>query len=419
MLEYKINDYLTLRLEDEEGESKTNIYVNGELFNQCKYLMLNIPIGDNEKFDAIESIDEAADILGWTYDGQEGIEYNIDSKTEFWGHCSNLQAWCEHNYDTRLLHSNLAFPLLKRLTTAGDSLAKRVFREEIAKRLASSCSNVITFLLEEGYDAFLDIKEIMNSVLDPKECSILGELEHTLGVRYKFIDDIENIYNLESHEYTYYAVKDGTVFGLEIEWRKPPPFHLPDNILQLSQLKKLFIIMENKTEPFQIPDQIFKMASLETLVINANIINLPYNLENLRKLKVLALNSEQSDINLPKSIDKLRFMESLEICSSCTICLPFSIKRLKNLKTLILWGKNVIIPNGINSLLNLTELSVKGYVKNFPDISSLTKLNQISLPKKNINKNLECFLKSIGLDYLRTIDNSKIYKKVAKNIFLN
>ena len=338
MLEYKINDYLTLRLENEGGESKTNIYVNGELFNQCKYLMLNIPIGDNEKFDAIESIDEAADILGWTHDGQEGIEYNIDSKTEFWGHCSNLQAWYEHDYDTRLLHSNLAFPLLKRLTTAGDSLAKRVFREEIAKRLASGCSNVITFLLEEGYDAFLDIKEIMNSVLDPKEYSILGELEHTLGVRYKFIDDIENIYNLESHEYTYYAVKDRTVFGLEIKWRKPPPFHLPNNILQLSQLKKLFIIMENKTEPFQIPDQIFKMTSLETLVINANIINLPYNLENLRKLKVLALNSDQSEINLPKSIDKLRFMENLEICSSCTICLPSSIKRLKNLKTLKFLG---------------------------------------------------------------------------------
>ena len=63
MKEFKINDFLTLKLE----ACKTNIYLNGELFNQCKYLMLNIPIEDTRRFDEIESIDEAADILGWTY----------------------------------------------------------------------------------------------------------------------------------------------------------------------------------------------------------------------------------------------------------------------------------------------------------------------------------------------------------------
>ena len=80
MSDFIINDFLTLKLE----EGKTNIYVNGELFEQCKFLMLNIPIGEIEKFDEIDSIDEVADLLGWRDEGQEGVECEIDPETEFW-----------------------------------------------------------------------------------------------------------------------------------------------------------------------------------------------------------------------------------------------------------------------------------------------------------------------------------------------
>ena len=39
--------------------------------------------------------------------------YSVDitPKQEFWAHCSNLQTWNENYYDTRLIHTNLAFPL--------------------------------------------------------------------------------------------------------------------------------------------------------------------------------------------------------------------------------------------------------------------------------------------------------------------
>ncbi|MHA1240841.1 MAG: Cdc6/Cdc18 family protein [Promethearchaeota archaeon] len=104
---------------------------------------------ETEKFDEIESIDEAADILGWTEERQVGVEYEIDPETEFWGHCSNLQAWYEHNYDTRLLHSNLSFPLLKKLAEVGDPIANRVFKEEIVKRLESGYPTVIKYIIEE------------------------------------------------------------------------------------------------------------------------------------------------------------------------------------------------------------------------------------------------------------------------------
>jgi len=156
MKEFKINEFLSLKLE----ENKTNFYVNGKLFEQCKFLMLNIPIEDTQKFEDIESIDEVANRLGWTYNGQQGVKYDLDPKTEFWGHCSNLQAWYEHNYDTRLLHSNLAFPLLKKLANVGDPLANKVIKEEIARRFESGAHTVITCIIEVGFLKFLNKEEL-------------------------------------------------------------------------------------------------------------------------------------------------------------------------------------------------------------------------------------------------------------------
>jgi len=70
---------------------------------------------------------------------------------QFIGHCSNLHAWAENNYDTRLLHSNLAFPLLKRLTEVEDPFAKRVFKEEIIDRFLTGITKVQEFLIEDKY----------------------------------------------------------------------------------------------------------------------------------------------------------------------------------------------------------------------------------------------------------------------------
>ena len=47
----------------------------------------------------------------------------IDPETEFMGHCSNLQAWYEYDYDLRILHSSLSIPLLKKLAFLGDKKA--------------------------------------------------------------------------------------------------------------------------------------------------------------------------------------------------------------------------------------------------------------------------------------------------------
>ena len=123
--EFRVNKYLKLKLEN----GKTNIYIKGELFQQCKSLLINIPASEADEgnsFSQITSIDEAADFFAASED-QDGYTYNITPEVEFWAHSSNLQVWSENGYDTRLLHSNLAFPLLRKLTSVGDPLAKKIY----------------------------------------------------------------------------------------------------------------------------------------------------------------------------------------------------------------------------------------------------------------------------------------------------
>ena len=110
--EFQINPLITLKIEGD----KTQIYVGGIKFRQCKYLFL---INPNETIgDYITSIDEAAENFDSKLEGEEisPSDLQISPREEFMAHCSNLQAWAEHGYDTRLLHNNLAFPLLKKLT---------------------------------------------------------------------------------------------------------------------------------------------------------------------------------------------------------------------------------------------------------------------------------------------------------------
>lgn len=158
---YKINDFITLELEN----NKTHIYVKGKDFIQCKYLLLNIPVDKITEYDNINSIDEASEILDKSLEYKSIVEFKISPKTEFWGHCSNIQAWAENGYDTRVLHRNLAFPLLRKLTEVGDPHAKRAFKEEIALRFENGNLTVQNYLIEEGYLSFLD-KEELRSLLD-------------------------------------------------------------------------------------------------------------------------------------------------------------------------------------------------------------------------------------------------------------
>ncbi len=159
MTEFEINEFLTLKLE----EKATNIYVNGRRIALCRYLLLNIPV-QIESYGNINSIDEAAAI----FKKSSSLSGSITPKQEFWGHCSNIQAWAEHDYDTRLLHSTLSFPLLKVLSESGDPNAKQVFKEEIVKRIEAGFQPTIIYLSNEGYLDYIDNQELRTILNNPK-----------------------------------------------------------------------------------------------------------------------------------------------------------------------------------------------------------------------------------------------------------
>mgnify|MGYP006277758521 CR=1 FL=1 len=158
--EYRITQWLALKFDG----MATTIYVKDKPFRQCKYLLVDIPMENIHEYRDITSIDDVAQRLDRSL--ERGERHSISPKEEFWGHCSNLQAWAEHNYDTRLLHSNLAFPLLKKLTEAGDPKAKNIFTEEIARRLQSGAPQVAEFLISQGYLNHLTPEELESLFLD-------------------------------------------------------------------------------------------------------------------------------------------------------------------------------------------------------------------------------------------------------------
>ena len=133
MHEFVINEYITLKLEDNE----TNLYVGGEKIHQCKYLLMNID--SSKPYEKIHSIDDLKNYLDTSLE-LESEDYNISPETEFWGHCSNIQVWVEEGYDIRFIHSNLAIPILRKLL--------RIIPEQERFRIYERCIEVIEKLCQ-------------------------------------------------------------------------------------------------------------------------------------------------------------------------------------------------------------------------------------------------------------------------------
>ncbi|KKM16415.1 hypothetical protein LCGC14_1686080 [marine sediment metagenome] len=151
MLKYKINRFITLKLEN----NKTRIYINNEEFEfYCKKLFVSIQTDKFADFDNVKSIDDL--------DSRNSVAFSITPEEEFWGHCSNIHAWAENNYNTLILHSNIAFPLLKKLNEVGDLIAKNIFKDEIGERFLSENKNTSIFLIEEDYLSFLNEEEFLS-----------------------------------------------------------------------------------------------------------------------------------------------------------------------------------------------------------------------------------------------------------------
>lgn len=330
MQEFKINRFITLKLEND----RTLIYIAGKRFEQCKRLLLNIPVENGKSSVEIESIDEAAEKLGYSRKKVGENSIKISPETEFWAHCSNLQAWDEHDYDTRLLRSNLAFPLLKKLTEEGDLLARRVFREEIAKRLESNHLPTIQYLVNEGYLSYLnkdELDNIMRNLIQlgkieqylyleekswskfnckfqeffsreqfwsylPKEAQILREIENRVNGRFiLYSEDEDYLFNhYEKKKQLGFSLKGDDVDCVVFYNCKEFELNLWKEILEaLGGLKNLKVLGIEYCNLKRIPESIGHIHTLNMLLLGGNDLdNLPDSIKNLKNLRLIELDKK-------------------------------------------------------------------------------------------------------------------------------
>ncbi|MFW9969885.1 MAG: leucine-rich repeat domain-containing protein [Candidatus Odinarchaeota archaeon] len=367
--EFKINPYLTLKLEG----GRTNIYVNNRLFRQCMYLLLNIPVSKIEEYDEIKSIDEAAVRL----DGSmERDHHKVPPETEFWGHCSNIQAWADNDYDTRILHRNLAFPLLKALVDAGDPIAKRKFKEEIAIRYATGHPTVISFLTQNGYLHYLTEDEFESMLTDIDFPSIEEYVRKIIPL----------LKNSEDHESSNQIKQLTSKFISKFRF----------NYKYLIVLKALDKIPNSLRQTFV--EIIYnKYRSVRSFPILKFLNKAQINFDNL-DLKIISYKEKliglvsNSKLNLKnKMIEKIEDIKGLTENLDDILELDLSnnriseikgLENLKNLKKIYLKNNYIEKIEGIERLNKLEFIDLSGniYIEKIPDfLNELPKLKTVRL----------------------------------------
>lgn len=415
---FKINDHLTLKRE----HRRTKIYINDKPFLQCKFLLLNLEKKQLNRYYDIDSIDEAAAKLDHSMEGNKPERTRLPSRTEFWAHCSNLQAWVENGYDTRLLHSNLAFPLLKELTKVGDPLAKKVFKEEIAKRFMSGYIPVQHYLIQEGFIDYLGKDEI-KTLIDLKkdlrksekgtrnlfDLAYLYETienfnkaivvyEDILKLAPQNLDAIYNLARLYKKEGQYNKSTALLKNLLKINHRYKPFWNFFNNLgespfflsillgqLPLALKKPLLdrLIRYNNKNPHEGLTYLLKeeLSKLEVkfVVFNRNIFN---SFENN-----LVISKENiKNINHIYGLDKLSDLQSLSLHIN-EISKISGLRELENLEELTLSFNKIEFISGLENLKDLKKLDLKhNRIRKVSGLDRLKNLEYLNLPYNRIKK---------------------------------
>ncbi len=229
--EFRVNEYIVLKLE----KGITEIYFNGLKFGHCKHLLFNIKRNKMKDLLHIKSMDE----FSGSYENIDNI--TIDSNTEFWAHCSNLQAWYENNYNTDILVMDIAFPLLEALYKSGDKKAVEVYKEELLRRFNSKYEPVRDFLFENYFLEFFTDEELESMGLLEWILSKIDKIKMFKFLTMLLNDDVEKYYDVyieeilktitgNEKELKYYLIDSGCLKNL-------PKKIIKENIKRIEELR--------------------------------------------------------------------------------------------------------------------------------------------------------------------------------------
>ena len=162
-----LNEFIELRL---NRHNQISIYIKGKKFIQCMRVAIELPRDELDSTKEIESVDEFKDKIV-----KKSNINKITPKELFWAHLGNIKYWIDNGYDSRALHSNLSFPLLKKLSEVGDIKAKEMFKEEIRYRFIHGYLSTIKFLIIENFlkdfteNEISDMIKVLEDVWEPYE----------------------------------------------------------------------------------------------------------------------------------------------------------------------------------------------------------------------------------------------------------
>jgi len=395
VIEFQVNEYLSLRLEDD----RTNIYIGGKLFRHCKFLLINIQVDKVGFLDELESIDEAAEKLDHSLEPlreKKQIVYTIPPEVEFWGHCSNLQVWYENGYNSRLLHSNLAFPLLRELSRVGDPQAKKIFKEEIAERYNYAIESVREYLRTEDFLLYLSTEEFLGLIQDETEREVIEQLREDYPL-------FETSERGSSKILLTLDIKNGRVVKLDLRGLKLR--YIPNYLRKLTKLEHLNVSF-NLLDTF--PDWFRVLQNLKILIINDNQFKtLPIEIGELKNLEELYAQSNQLE-KLPDVIGNLQSLKILELYENNLEIIPESIGNLINLKTLALYENKIIrLPESITNLRSIENILLSdNQLQDLPDsFNNLKELKGLFLGNNNL-KNLPSSIGNLkGLEIISITNN--------------
>jgi len=431
---FRINQYLTLKLDN----GKTNIYINGELFQQCKYLLLEILKESIGEIDNINPIDAAAEKL--EYELEEHLDIEIEPNEEFWAHCSNLQVWVENDYDSRLLHSNLAFPLLKKLSEIGDLKALKVFKEEIIYRFFYGTERVQRYLIEEGYLDLITDEEKYSLIESEKDIEALKKIENEIGAKLQVIPTLKGIDTEYSNFLKSFVIDNGKIVALRL--CKCNINKIPEAVKNFQNLETLIICADDTIK--EIPSWIGDLSNLKEIILRGlEIITLPETFGNLIYIEKLNLSLNSLE-TLPDSFGNLINLKDINLTDNSLKLLPESFGNLINLKKLELDYENLLttLPESFGNLKSLERLTIRrnklsSLPESFGNLKSLKALtlnnNKLeSLPDSmghlkslkviNLNDNEfvdfpKCLIKCESLKRIYLSDNK--IKEIPQSIIMN
>ena len=188
----------------------------------------------------------------------------------------------------------------------------------------------------------------------------------------------------------------------EISFEGIESSNLIQDIRKLSNLTKLRIVNCNINKIFENICQIPHLVELEIIDQEAILNQIPENISNLNKLKILKIWHGMIS-TLPESITTLRNLGTLDIYNNKLTELPKNIGSLNNLNILkVRANKLTELPDSIGDLTKLIDLDVSlNRIREFPDslfqLNNLTNFdishNRLGKLPKNVN-----FYKGLSID---------------------